>query len=848
MGLGDGDVRFLSTPESTELLIRQGFSVEILHPDLEAFYSARQGKTDNYGVWHTYEETIAELRLLHAQYPAITTEPFSIGQSHEGRDLWAIKISDDPERDESEPEVLIDGVHHAREIMALETCLYVARYLCENYGGDPSVRRLVDNRQIYFVPIVNPDGFVYNETIVPGGGGMWRKNRRDNGLVCRGVDLNRNYPYMWGGAGASGNPCADDYRGPAAMSEPETQAMVRFISGRRFVTLESIHSVAGMILFPWDYTTEHTPDDELFRSMAARRSLQNGYLIGQAPELLYLVSGGMIDWTYGEQVAKPKILSFTTEIGGSGFWPDPSERNGLLDENLASMLDLIQMAGVSLRVESLSVAGGGDAGRLEPGTVADLVGRIVNDGLAVDAQDVRVRLRCDDPYVVLLDASDSLGVVPQGASADNAARPFQCRIEDGCPAGRRIPFALLVEGSGSFWTEAPFTLQAGSLPVIYGNDFENAGTEWQVDESQTTSIGAFVRIDPNPTAYQPGDDTTPDPGSNAWVTGQNTTESQDDVDSGIVATRSPDFDLSIYPRVRLSVNYFHGQRDGGDDPDGDGFKIQASSDGGESWVSLVEIGDRASTPEWRNLTAELGDVIELTERVRFRIQVSDGPGESDIVEGGIDDFYLFGGASADDPPGMPVAVFPPDSARGVSTHPTFTVRNAADPEGRQVSYGFRVFRDADLTQIAAAVDGVAEGRDDQTSWSPGFPLAPGTYYWRAYAADPAQRGMYGPVSSFDVATAVDPSEAEALRAEPNPGRDGIRIVYFLPSAAVSRVAIYDVAGRVVRDLPKSRRESGWQVVAWDGRDRAGRKTPPGSYWVRVSTERETRTARLVRIP
>ncbi len=847
MGLGDGEARLLSNPEATRALVRQGYAVEIIIPDLETFYSSRQGKADNYGVWHTYAETVAELSLLHDQYPEITTAPFSIGRSNEERDLWAIKISDHAEDEEGEPEVLFDGVHHAREIMSLETCLYIARYLCENYQDEPLTRRLVDDRQIYIVPIVNPDGFVYNETLFPGGGGMWRKNRSNNASPCRGVDLNRNYPFMWGLTGSSGNPCADDYRGSGAMSEPETQAMVRFVSEHRFVTHESIHSVAGMILFPWSHTTDHTPDDGLLRAIASLRSSRNGYMIGQAPEILYLVSGGMGDWAYGEQTTKSKILSFTTEIGGSGFWPDVSEREPLLEQNLASMLDLIRVAGPALSAQSLAVAGENGEGRISPGSVVDLVGRIVNDGFAVEAREVRMRLRCDDPYVLLLAVSDSLGTVPQGEWAENAARPFRCLVEEGCPRGRRIPFTMVVDAAGSLHVEETFILQAGQLPVIYGDDFEDAGDEWQTDGSQSTVAGAFVRIDPNPTQYQPDDDTTPDPGVFAWVTGQNVSEAQDDVDSGVVATRSPEIDLSSHPRVRLSTNYFFGQRDGGDDPEGDWFRIEASSDGGEGWVGLVEIGDQASIPAWRNLTLDLGYLIALTDRVCFRVRVSDGPGEGDIVEGGIDDFFLFEGGTNSEPPGAPTAESPSGGVPVVSAHVTLTVGNAEDPEGDPLSYGFRIFADRDLTRIIAAADAVPEGTGAVTSWSPGFPLLAGTYFWRAYAADPSQRGMYGPVASFEVSASPHAREAEQVRAEPNPSRGGIRIAYFLPAAAVSRIAVYDAQGRIVRELPRGTSASGWRVASWDGLDREGRKVPSGSYWVRVTTPQETRTARLVRI-
>jgi hypothetical protein len=295
------------------------------------------------------------------------------------------------------------------------------------------------------------------------------------------------------------------------------------------------------------------------------------------------------------------------------------------------------------------------------------------------------------------------------------------------------------------------------------------------------------------------------------------------------------------------MNYFCGQRDGGDDPDGDWFRIEASSDGGDEWVSLVSIGDQVSIPTWRNLTVDLGDLIPLTDRVCFRIQVSDGPTDGDIVEGGIDDFFLFEGGALSDPPGVPMIVSPSADAAEVPAHVTLTVANAEDPDGDRLSYGFRIFGDPELTQLVAAGDAVPEGRGAETSWSPGFPLPAGRFYWRAYAADPSQRGMYGPVGSFRVSESPDAREVEQVRAEPNPGRGRIRFVYFQPTATVSRVGIYDTQGRLIHRLSRPAHASGWQVAAWDGLDDEGRSVPPGSYWVRVTTPQETRTARFVRI-
>jgi hypothetical protein len=279
-------LEFVTHEDEVSRLREAGFQVEVLIPDMEEHY-ARGRKGDNFGDFHTYSETI-------------TTARDSIGTTHQGRALWAIKVSDNPDVQENEPEVLFDALHHAREPITIEVLLNTMNYLCANYGSDPDVTFLVNNRQIWFVPIVNPDGYVYNETNYPNGGGMWRKNRRDNGSGYYGVDNNRNYPYEWGGSGSSPYPYDEDYRGPSAGSEPETQGMMNFIEAHQFVTHNSYHSVAAMVLYPWGYTTANSPDDALFQSISAVMATDNGYDTGQPGELLYTVNGGMFDWTYGD--------------------------------------------------------------------------------------------------------------------------------------------------------------------------------------------------------------------------------------------------------------------------------------------------------------------------------------------------------------------------------------------------------------------------------------------------------------------------------------------------------------------------------------------------------------------
>ena len=177
------------------------------------------------GGFFTMNEVYTRLDSMFTLYPNIITQKFSIGNTIEGRPIYVVKISDNPNINESEPQVYFNALIHAREPQAMMTVMYYMYYLLENYGIDPEVTYLVNNREIYFQPIVNPDGYEYNRSTNPNGGGMFRKNRRLNGDGSYGVDLNRNFGFQWGydNSGSSPTPSSETYRGTAPFSEPEIQ-------------------------------------------------------------------------------------------------------------------------------------------------------------------------------------------------------------------------------------------------------------------------------------------------------------------------------------------------------------------------------------------------------------------------------------------------------------------------------------------------------------------------------------------------------------------------------------------------------------------------------------------------
>jgi len=343
-------------------LKKTGVSFEILVNDLEAEYQSRPKLSQadlsaveaqmkkKYGVqgfgfgsmggYYTFNEIVAELDEMVSLFPNLITVKQSIGTTIEGRDIWMVKISDNPNVNESEEEVLYTALMHAREPQGMACVMYYMWYLLENYGSNSVVDFLVDNREMYFIPCINPDGYSYNESTNPNGGGNWRKNRRNNGGGIFGVDINRNFEYQWGfnNSGSSPNPSSSTYRGTAPASEPETQAVESFAINHDLTMTFNFHSVAGTFNFPWGYLTNATtPDHDQFVAFSQNMRIFNSYPFGTPWQTLgYTVNGYSNDWLYGEQTLKNKTFSWTVEANGSGFWPAQSQIVPLAIETLHS--------------------------------------------------------------------------------------------------------------------------------------------------------------------------------------------------------------------------------------------------------------------------------------------------------------------------------------------------------------------------------------------------------------------------------------------------------------------------------------------------------------------------------
>jgi carboxypeptidase T len=301
----------LATLVSTTLLAAAGTPTSAAQNDYPASDSG----------YHSYPEMVQALKAAEAVHPDIV-RVFSIGKSYQGRTIWAAEVSDNVGTDEGEPEVMFDGLHHAREHLSGEMSLYILRLLTGNYGKDTAIGRrvthIVDSRRIWIIPMVNPDGLEYDLGGHPYR--SWRKNRQPNpGSSSVGTDLNRNYDYAWGGAPS--NPASINYRGSAPFSAPETQAIRDFVLSRRVDGVQrirthiSFHTAGEYVLWPYGHTLTAIPPDMTrldalaFRRMGRHMAATNGYRPEQS-SAMYKTYGDEIDWLYGTQ----RIFSYTFEM------------------------------------------------------------------------------------------------------------------------------------------------------------------------------------------------------------------------------------------------------------------------------------------------------------------------------------------------------------------------------------------------------------------------------------------------------------------------------------------------------------------------------------------------------
>jgi hypothetical protein len=280
-----------------------------------------------FGQFHNYLTTRSLVDSLVKAYPLICKKE-TIGTSVEGREIYAVKISDNVGVDETEPELLFDSGIHGDEVSSEEFVISFMQDLCREYGVTSLITNCVNSREIWIIPYVNPDGRM----------NVTRANKN-------GVNLNRDFGYMWDKDGGSTRP----------FSQPETRAYTQWWLSRNFTFTWSYHDPFEQMAWSWGYRPQKGPENPLLDTLAREcAALSGGYYRNNGPTytVMYQITGGSMDYQEGSR----GVPAWMVEAYKTKFPTDYTLLPPVYAKNKAMMLHVAQKAdqGIGGRVTDRS--------------------------------------------------------------------------------------------------------------------------------------------------------------------------------------------------------------------------------------------------------------------------------------------------------------------------------------------------------------------------------------------------------------------------------------------------------------------------------------------------------------
>ncbi|MBA4252142.1 MAG: hypothetical protein C0425_09985 [Chlorobiaceae bacterium] len=585
--------------------------------------------------FYILSEVIRELDSMKILFPNLVTSKISLGNSIQNRPIWMVKISDNPEINENEPAVLYTSLHHAREPQSMMQMIFFMYYLLENYNIDPSVKFLVDNRELYFIPVVNPDGYEHNRTTNPNGGGMWRKNRRANGDGTFGVDLNRNYGPMlyWNhlSGGSSTSTSSDTYRGTAPFSEPETQAIRDFLASRRISNALNYHTFSNLLIFPYGALQTETPDSLIFREFATDMTQFNRYGIGTDLQTVgYATRGNSDDYFYdGDTVNSGKVFAMTPEVGSSsdGFWPAQSRIFPLAQENLFPNLYYAWVAGDYVTLQNFVLS----KPIILPGEQVQLTPTVRNKGL-MSGSNYNLQLTSLDQFTTVNSGGINVDSVPRRGTR-TAATPFSFTVATNANIQTGVQLLFTVRKENVLVSQDTIRVSLGIPSYVFLDTTNNPTVLWTMSSIPTTA----TKWDVSTALFYSTPNSFTDSRTGSYANSMTTSMIMTN-NVSLIGALSPK--LSFWTRFDIEANWDYGQ-------------VRISTNNGTSWTALAGRYSNLATgsfqpsgqavydgnqPSWVKEEINLSQYIGQQIRLRFDL-VTDGS----VVRDGwyVDDIAIF---------------------------------------------------------------------------------------------------------------------------------------------------------------------------------------------------------------
>jgi len=437
----------------------------------------------------TYAEVMAQLDSMRVKFPALISQKMSLGKTVEGRDIFIVKISQNADIDNNRPEALYTALTHAREPEGMMQLIYFMYYLLENYGKDPVVKYIVDNRSLYFIPVVNPDGYEFNRLNNPNGGGMWRKNRIKNADGTYGVDLNRNFGPLnyWNSPnlGSSTSPSSDTYRGTAPFSEKETQILRDLLSVCKIKTALHYHCYGGLLIYPYSALAKETPDSLIFREYASAMAGYTNSIYGTDEQTVgYSTRGSSDDYFYdGDTLHNGKIISMTPEIGTDedGFWSPKARIIPLAIEYVPANLYIAKAAGAFVKLNNLAFS----KPYFNPGETIKIKASVKNIGLA-EAANVKLKVSSLSAKATIDINTINVPALASRAKTDISTE-ISLSIKSTAIAGEQIKLLFTTEIDGYTTNFDTLSLRVGTPAFAFSDTTNDISKLWTVTSSPSTA-------------------------------------------------------------------------------------------------------------------------------------------------------------------------------------------------------------------------------------------------------------------------------------------------------------------------------------------------------------------------
>ncbi|CAN5671739.1 hypothetical protein BH10BAC5_BH10BAC5_14750 [soil metagenome] len=549
------------------------------------------------GGFLTYAEVVNKLDSMRIQYPTLVSAKWSLVTTLEGRQQWTVRITKNPDVTTGRPEVWYHALIHAREPESMTHELYYMYWLLENYNIDPLATYILNNREIYWTPFLNPDGYAYNQTTNPTGGGMWRANRHITTGACGPVDPNRNYGVYayWNSTnnGSSTDPCnggSGTYRGTAPFSELETQGARDFVASRNFKTIFGAHTYGNYIIKPWAWSDPSpTPDDAKFNEYLADMTATNGYTKGSPSQTVgYFVRGGADDFYYGDSVhGGVPIIAMTPETGTTGFWPTQAEIIPLSQKMLFSDQYMSLIAGAYVYPMGTAF----NQPTYTQGGSGSLKVNFKNKGLAA-ATNVKIELLpVNNGYVTIPVSFYTRASMPAFSNPDSVT--FNFTISGAVPNNYAIPVQLKIkQDTNTVYTQNLYVIVGGGSYVLL-DSAENGFSNWA-----TNGTWAVTNLQ----SHSPVNSFTDSPAGNY----QNNTNNSMTLNLPLNASNRPVYFLEFWHRYATEAGY-------------DFCNVEVSNDNGVNWQSVKTYNGTLSTWTFQSFDITSYAANSANVRVRFRL-------------------------------------------------------------------------------------------------------------------------------------------------------------------------------------------------------------------------------------